>query len=62
MIALKDFYKDILEVELPFGRIFTPNIACEQSKNKPFNPDWFVLDRIITFPFGFAHIYPMKMD
>ena len=57
-IALKDFYKDILEVELPFGQIFTPDIACEQSKNKPFNPDWFVFGRDKYFSFWICSYLP----
>lgn len=57
-IALKDFYKDILEAELPFGRIFKPSIAWEQSKNNPFSPDWFVFGQDNYFSFWLCSYSP----
>jgi len=56
--ALKDLYKDILEVELPFGRIFAPGTAWEQSKNRPFSPDWFVFGRDNYFSFWLCSYLP----
>ena len=57
-IALKDFYKDISEAELPFGRIFKPSIAWEQSKNNPFSPDWFVFGQDSYFSFWLCSYSP----
>ena len=57
-IALKDFYKDISEAELPFGRIFKPSIAWEQSKNNPFSPDWFVFGQDNYFSFWLCSYSP----
>jgi len=57
---LKDLYKDVLEVELPFGRIFMPSIALEQSKKKPFLPEWFVFGRDNYFSFWLCSYLPDK--
>ncbi|WP_394522810.1 hypothetical protein [Lacrimispora sp. JR3] len=53
-------YETVLEVELPFGRIFAVDIALEQSKNKPFSPDWFVFGRDNYFSFWLCSYFPDK--
>lgn len=57
---LHDLYETVLEVELPFGRIFTVDIALEQSKNKPFSPNWFVFGRDNYFSFWLCSYSPDK--
>jgi hypothetical protein len=42
---LRGLYETVSGVELPFGRIFTVEEAIEQSKNKPFSPNWFAFGR-----------------
>lgn len=55
---LHGLYEIISEVELPFGRIFTVEQALEQSKNKPFSPNWFVFGRDNYFSFWLCSYSP----
>lgn len=55
---LHDLYDNIIEVELPFGHIFSVDIALEHSKNKPFSPDWFVFGRDHYFSFWLCSYSP----
>jgi len=57
---LHDLYKTALEVELPFGRIFTVDRALKQSKNKPFSPNWFVFGQDNYFSFWLCSYSPDK--
>ncbi len=58
--TLHDLYENVLEADLPFGHIFTVETALEQSKNKPFNPDWFVFGRDNYFSFWLCSYSPDK--
>lgn len=55
---LHDLYENVLEVELPFGHIFSVDIALQRSKNKPFSPDWFVFGQDHYFSFWLCSYSP----
>lgn len=48
---MHDFYKIVLEAELPFGKLFSLEKALKESERAPFNPDWFVFGKDNYFSF-----------
>ena len=49
--VLHSLYESISKAKLPFGEIFTIDEAIKKSRNKPFNPDWFVFGKDNYFSF-----------
>lgn len=49
--VMHDFYKTVLEAELPFGKIFSLERALKESERPPFKQEWFVFGKDNYFSF-----------